>query len=140
MTPYRETTWGQGWNWSHPLTLPGASGRSCTPNTVALDKGGRYTWDNYTAYYLNSDAGVIGEARIDDRLDTKDLVVGLVVGDEAKAYAFDDLSEQPVVNDSVGDRNVVIAFDADSSTGNCVQPRCGRANPGVPHLRGRRSH
>ena len=37
---------------------------------------------------------------------------------EAKAYAFDDLSEQPVVNDSVGDMNVVIAFDADSSTGN----------------------
>ena len=104
LVPSTHTTWGK-WKELHP-------------DTVALDKGGRYTWDNYTAYYSNSDPGVIGEARIDDRLDTKDLVVGLVVGDEAKAYAFDDLSEQPVVNDSVGSRNVVIAFDADSSTGN----------------------
>ena len=85
---------------------------------MALDKGGRYSYDNYTSYYRNSDPGVIGESNFDDRLRTKDLVVGVVIGGEAKAYAFNDLAEQPVVNDSVGGRSVLIAFDDESSTGN----------------------
>lgn len=104
LVPSTHTTWGR-WKELHP-------------DTVALDKGGRYSYDNYTSYYANSDPGVIGEARKDDRLHTKDLVVGVVIGDEAKAYAFRDLAERPVVNDSVGGRNVLIAFDDESSTGN----------------------
>ena len=104
LVPSTMTTWGR-WSELHP-------------DTLALDKGGRYSWDNYTSYYLNSDPGVIGETVQDDRLNTKDLVVGVVIGDEARAYAFDDLTEQPVVNDSVGGREVLIAFDAETSTGN----------------------
>ena len=104
LVPSTHTTWGR-WKELHP-------------DTLALDKGGRYSYDNYTSYYRRSDAGVIGETVIDDRLATKDLVVGLVIGGEAKAYAFDDLAEQPVVNDTVGGSNVVVVFDAESETGN----------------------
>ena len=50
-------------------------------------------------------------------LSAKDLVVGLVIGGEAKAYAFDDLSERPMVNDTVAGSNVVVVFDAGSDTG-----------------------
>ena len=104
LVPSTHTTWGR-WKELHP-------------DTLALDKGGRYSYDNYTSYYGRSDAGVIGETVIDDRLATKDLVVGLVIGGEAKAYPFDDLAEQPVVNDTVGGSNVVVVFDAESETGN----------------------
>ena len=105
LVPSTHTTWGR-WKELHP-------------DTVALDKGGRYSYDNYTSYYRNSEPRRNrGEQRVDDRLRTKDLVVGVVIGGEAKAYAFNDLAEQPVVNDSVGGRSVLIAFDDESSTGN----------------------
>ena len=103
LVPSTHTTWGR-WKELHP-------------DTLALDKGGRYSYDNYASYYGRPDAGVIGETVIDDRLATKDLVVGLALGGEAKAYAFKDLSQQPVVNDAVGGSNVVIVFDAASETG-----------------------
>ena len=104
LVPSTMTTWGR-WRELHP-------------DTLALDKGGRYTWDGYTSYYRNSDAGVIGETVDDDRLRTKDLVVGVVIDGEAKAYAFEVLTEQPVVNDSLGGSNVLVVFDAETSTGN----------------------
>ena len=87
------------------------------PDTLVLDKGGPYSRDSYERYYQSSDAGVLGETRTDDRLYTKEYVVGLVRNDVILAYPFSVLNETPVVNDTVGDEPIVVTFDAGSGGG-----------------------
>ena len=87
------------------------------PDTLVLDKGGRFSRDSYARYYESSDAGVLGETRTDDRLYTKEYVVGLVHNDVIRAYPFSVLNAYPVVNDVVGDEPVLITFAAASGAG-----------------------
>ena len=51
----------------------------------------------------------------DERLDTKDEVLGFSTGDVHKAYPIKTLQVERVVNDSVGDTEVVILASAGSS-------------------------
>ena len=101
--PVTHTTWSL-WNEAHP-------------NTLVLDKSGRYARDAYTGYYRGRAAGVIGEARSDGRLDRKELLVGIEVGDVTKAFPFEVLREHPVVNDTVGDLPVLVFFERYTDTG-----------------------
>ena len=96
------TTWG-AWRELHP-------------DTLVLDQGGRRR-DSYSGYYLSGSAGVLGESNGDDRLARKDLVFGVRLETGAKAYALDALERDAVVNDTIGGRPVVVAFDADTETG-----------------------
>ncbi len=98
-----QTTWAE-WKELHP-------------DTLALQKDFRSSSDSYTSYYNNSSPGVIGESRQDQRLDTKELVVGVALEGAAKAYPFSYLSQELVVNDQVGGRPVVVVFDPASETG-----------------------
>lgn len=86
------------------------------PNTVALDKGG-LRGDSYSGYYGDGRAGVIGETRNDDRLDTKDFVIGVEHETMAVAYPFDVLRNEPVINDVVGELPVLVVFVAEGETG-----------------------
>jgi hypothetical protein len=45
------------------------------------------------------------------------LVLGLVAGDTARAWGFDRLAVEPVVNDRFGGRPVLVAFDPEAYTG-----------------------
>lgn len=103
IVPALQTTWGR-WKELHP-------------DTIVLDKRGQYQYDGYDFYYENSAAGVIGETRTDDRLYSKEFVIGLLIDEQAKAYAFGDLNKQPVVNDSFAGQQLVVTFDARSATG-----------------------
>ena len=67
-----------------------------------LHKRGRYGGDSSSSYYADGRAGVIGETHRDERLGRKDLVLGVADAGSAKAFPFDALEDQPVVNDSVG--------------------------------------
>ena len=96
------TTW-QAWRDAHP-------------DTVVLDQGRRRV-DSYNGYYASGSAGVRGETNVDDRLGTKEFVLGLQLDGAQKAYPFRYLSETPVVNDSVGGLSIVVAFDATIATG-----------------------
>ena len=87
------------------------------PDTLVLDKGGRFSRDSYQRYYDSPDAGVLGETRTDDRLYTKEFVVGLVHNDVIRAYPFSVLNDSPVVNDTVADELVLVTFDANSGAG-----------------------
>ena len=100
--PVTQTTW-QTWKELHP-------------DTVVLDKGSRYSRDSYTGYYTSSRAGVIGESISDDRLETKALVLGVDIGGITKAYPFSALSDNPVVNDTVGGFHMLVYFDDSSGT------------------------
>jgi len=86
------------------------------PDTLVLDQGGPYR-DAYDSYYRDGSAGVIGEANRDDRLARKEFVLGLQLPDHQRAYAFRDLSAYPVVNDRLGNTELVVVFDAGPPTG-----------------------
>ena len=89
------------------------------PDTLALDKGTERgsSRDPYERYYQLSDAGVLGETRTDERLYTKEYVVGLVHNDVVRAYPFSALNDAPMVNDDVGGEPVLVTFDAESGAG-----------------------
>lgn len=98
------TTWAE-WKETHP-------------DTVALDKGGRRGGrDSYESYYASDSAGVIGKTNFDDRLYTKEFVLGVEVDDAAVAYPFSVLNNEPVLNDSVGEKDVLVAFNSGTGTG-----------------------
>jgi hypothetical protein len=86
------------------------------PNTVALEKGSA-SGDSYSGYYNDGRAGVIGESTDDDRLDTKQFVIGVESMGEAVAYPFDILRSEPVINDMVGELSVMIVFVEDGAVG-----------------------
>ena len=100
--PVTQTNWG--------------SWRELHPDTRFLNTDGRYGADNYESYYRSGRRGVIGEANADDRLDAKDLVLGVSAGGVRKAYPLAALRDTPVVNDTLGDRPILIYHDAPSGT------------------------
>jgi hypothetical protein len=95
--PVWHTTWAQ-WKEMHPETL-------------ALQKGSRSSRDPYEGYYGSSSAGVIGETFVDDRLYGKEFVIGVALDEGAIAYPFRFLSNEPVVNDTVGEQDLLVVFD-----------------------------
>ena len=97
--PATQTTWG-AWKQLHP-------------DTKFLDL---FRSDPYDQYYVDSRPGVIGERNTDDRLSTKDLVVGVNFDGTPKAYPLDELQSQPALNDSVAGRDALIYFDNPSGT------------------------
>ncbi len=100
--PVTQTTW--------------ASWLELHPDTLALDKSGRYQGDTYEGYYSSGRAGVIGESNGDDRLRSKELVVGVDVLGNAKAYPFEELAQRQVVNDSFQGEDVLVYFDSGTAT------------------------
>ncbi len=98
--PAQHTTW-EDWKAQHP-------------DTLALVKGYSGLFDSYRSYYESSSAGVIGETVQDDRLYTKQFVIGVEQNGEAVAYPFGALNEEPVVNDLVGGEPVLIVFNAET--------------------------
>ena len=67
IVPALQTTW-ETWASQHP-------------DTLLLDKRGRYFTDQYEDYYGAGMAGILGESNADDRLSKKDLVIGLALED-----------------------------------------------------------
>ncbi len=96
------TTW-QAWREQHP-------------DTLALIKGYPGAHDPYRSYYFSSQAGVIGETVRDGRLDTKELVLGVSIGEEAAAYPLPFLELNPLHQDSISGIPLLIIFDPDAAT------------------------
>ncbi len=89
--------------------------RTLHPDTLLLDQGGRRL-DQYESYYASESAGVLGELVRDDRLRTKDLVLGVQLEDGHRAYAYRHLSEYQVLNDLVGSTALAVFFDRRQGT------------------------
>jgi hypothetical protein len=88
------------------------------PSTLALDKEGRRgSSDSYDDYYASDRAGVIGKTNEDERLHTKEFVVGVELENGAVAYPFSVLNEEPVVNDSIAGKDLLVVFDPQEGTG-----------------------
>ncbi|MBI2856318.1 MAG: DUF3179 domain-containing protein [Chloroflexi bacterium] len=111
LVPSMQTTWTQ-WKQLHP-------------DTLLMNKKGAYYYDIYDSYYDGGEAGIIGETRQDDRLRTKEFVLGLTLGGEAKAYSFRNLNDHTVVNDSVGGTDVVVTYDPRAPTATAFSREMG---------------
>ncbi len=83
------------------------------PDTLFLDTGSsRFTFDSYEDYYQDPDAvGAYGESSPDRRFTSKETVLGVAVGDLARAYAIVDLFRNKVINDTLGGASIVVAYD-----------------------------
>jgi hypothetical protein len=101
--PAWQTTW-QDWKTRYPQTL-------------AIQKGYSGSFDPYERYFRSSDAGVIGEAIEDQRLYVKEFVIGVEQNEEAVAYPYSVLNDQPVVNHEAGGVPVLVVFDAETGSG-----------------------
>ena len=82
--------------------------KSLYPETRVLDKRGLYRRDNYDTYYTNPQAGILGRSVSDNRLGLKDLVLGIEIGEAQRAYPYDALAETPIVNDTLGNHEIVV--------------------------------
>ena len=82
-------------------------------DTLFLDTGrSRRPYDTYEEYYLDPDAvGAYGEINSDRRFDRKDIVLGVSIGVNARAYSLADLSHNRVINDTLGETDIVAVFD-----------------------------
>ena len=98
------TTWGE-WTDEHPDTT-----------VLALDTGvsqpGRYFPEdnpNATYYeYFNTPGTMFPVWIRDDSLEAKDVVLGVKIGEATKAYPVSVLQVERVVNDTLGETNVVV--------------------------------
>lgn len=132
--PFLLTGWGE-WRKQHPKTLvlkplPGYAERLADMNKIIRQ-------------------GVVGMAgpapkgafSRDTRLHPRDTIVGLEAGGEAKAYPMSALQRSLVVNDTVGDRPVLIVHQPASDTTTAFvaeadrrRLRFGAANPAADKL------
>jgi hypothetical protein len=88
------------------------------PETLALDKDGRRgARDTYDGYYASDRAGVIGKTNDDQRLYTKEFIIGVELENEAIAYPFSVLNAESIVNDEVDGRALLVRFDPGEGTG-----------------------
>ena len=97
LVPFDVITWGD-WKELHPDTLV------LTTNTGHLRS---YATDPYGNYYT--------EPRImfpveysDDRMHSKEIIIGFSIDDIYKAYKQNDIESQIVINDSVGDTSIML--------------------------------
>jgi hypothetical protein len=97
------TTWSE-WKTQHP-------------DTLAIKKGFVGAYDPYASYYASGSAGVINEDIQDDRLSTKEFVIGVEYEDQAIAYPFSALNQEPIILDRIGDMDILVVFNADTGTG-----------------------
>ena len=109
--PSWHTTWEQ-WKEMHP-------------DTLALEKGFRGSRDPYASYYSSSSAGVIGETIRDDRLQAKEFVIGVELGESTIAYPFSSLSNMPLINDTVADQGILVVFDKETGSGQVFDRQLG---------------
>ena len=88
------------------------------PDTLALVKGYPGSYTSYSRYYANNTAGVLGETVTDDRLRTKQQIVGVDINGDAVAYPFFAMGrEETLVHDEVGGEPVLIVFDMEARSG-----------------------
>ena len=98
-----QTTWGE---WSKQF-----------PDTKALVTNGRGRYgDSYDSYYSSRSAGVLGEAREDDRLAVKELISGIVLDGQPVAYPHELLGQELVVNDEIDGTALTVWFEPNSAT------------------------
>lgn len=112
LLPAVVTTWSD-WLEDHPDT-----------SVLSLQTGYRRNYQNGGAYseYFNTSELMFPSFQQDtDNVENKEMVFGLNFDDTPRAYPLVELAEQPIINDTLDDVNVVIISEA-SPTRNFFEP------------------
>ncbi len=107
------TTWGEWWD-EHPDTTVLAQDTGIYPASFYVPE------DNPQAIYFSyftAEEVMFPVWLRDETFQPKQVVVGLSVGDSAKAYSVGDLQNERLVNDTVGGLNVVVVASPESRAG-----------------------
>ena len=84
------------------------------PRSLVLDEPLRE--DRFSAYYASDAAGEVGTVGEDARLAPKAVIVGLALGDEARAYPLELAAGRRVINDRLAGTALVVALAEDGMT------------------------
>ena len=128
--PSTFTEWSV-WKEEHPESKVLSKEATCAQYNCGAFSGnaaGAYGFDPYESYYATSDSGVINDniPRSDEVLGTpKERVLGVRVGGVARAYPYDVLNTNPIVNDEINGLPVLVWFDPASQTGAAFSRRLG---------------
>ena len=107
------TTWGEWWD-EHPDTTVLSQDTGIYPAEFYVPE------DNPLAIYYNyftSEEVMFPVWLRDETFQPKQVVVGLTVGESAKAYSVRDLQAERLVNDTVGGMNLVVVASPESRAG-----------------------
>lgn len=105
LLPVVQSTWA-AWKALHPATT-----------VVSFDQGVSRNYNQYPygTYDRVGDTSLLfPQSFVDPRRPAKELVLGIRQGAAAKAWAYGTLGERTAVNDVVGDRAVVVVYDAEA--------------------------
>lgn len=121
------TEWA-AWRAQHPDTLVLSKRLTRAQfgrGTYAESPRGSYDVDPYASYYNMPDEGVVDHQVPRDAFERrrKERVLGVRVGDRARAYPFRALATRPAINDQVGDVSVLVWFDPETQTGAAFERR-----------------
>ena len=91
--------------------------------TYATNPRGSYDVDPYASYYVAPDEGVVNRQipREQGVAEAKRRVVGVRIGDTAKAYLYETLGKEFVVNDEIVNMPIVVWFDPATNTAAAFQ-------------------
>ncbi len=102
MTPIILTTWN-AW-------------RSAYPESELLIKEDAPKHDMFERYYISQRAGLYPERLLPDRIAEKEVVLGVEVGMESRAWPYSALIDNPVLNEEVDRTPLLVAYERISST------------------------
>jgi hypothetical protein len=93
-----------------------ADWRAAYPETdvlsaVALGTTAENVFDPYSGYYRSASAGITGWSNPNDLLPAKELVVGLIIGAEARAYSLNTLRETRLVQDEIAGIPLLLVYE-----------------------------
>ncbi len=89
---------------------------SAHPDTELLSKEGTPEWDIFESYYFNDRPGLHRQPAKDRRLGNKEMVFGVAVGHEAKAYPYRSLIQEPLIHDEIGREPLLVLLERVSAT------------------------
>jgi hypothetical protein len=127
------TEWS-AWIEQHPDTLVMDKEATCKRfrcGTYSSNPRGSYDVDPYASYYIRPGQGVVNhQIPRDDELALdapKKRVLGIRIAGQARAYPYDSLVNQPLINDTVNGLPVLIWFEASTQTGSAFLRTVDRA-------------
>ena len=115
----------EGW-WLEQVPAVNTSWQSwldAYPDTLVLDREETESVDLFDRYYRSDRAGIHNQSAKDLRWRNKDVVLGVEINQEVKAFPFPWLVEQPLVADEIGGEPVCVVLERISATALAFDPR-----------------
>jgi hypothetical protein len=98
------------------VTTTWAAWKEAHPDTEVMSTEGGPESDMFERYYANDRNGIHTLNPSDKRLNGKDVVIGLDIKGDAKAYSYAGLIETPIVEEDLGRTPIVVMHERSSAT------------------------